>query len=69
MFTLILQTSDEEPAYDAAGFGLMWATFALSLANIVLPMEYLNEKFFPISDEVTETFTYQKARVMFDTVK
>ena len=68
MFTLILQTSDEEPAYDAAGFGLMWATFVISLVTIFLPMEYLNEKLFPISDEVTENFTYEKARLLFANV-
>lgn len=69
MFTLILQSSDEEVPYDAAGFGLMWATMILSLVNIVLPMDYINEKLFPISDEVTETYTYQKARLSFGTVK
>ena len=46
----------------------MWVTLGISLFHVVFPMEYLNKKLFPIKDEVTETDTFEEARLEFHSV-
>ena len=68
MFTYVLQNEASLPVYDGNDVTLMFITVGLSLVNLMAPMDWVNEKIFPLKDEATETKSYEEARYYFGPV-
>jgi len=66
MYTYTLKNSFDELAFDNTCWALIWVTLGISLFHIIFPMEALNKKLFPIEDKVTETLTFEEARLAFN---
>jgi hypothetical protein len=66
--TQTLFNSNGEESFSTLPQGLIWAPVGISLFHIFFPMDWLNETLFKIEDKVTETETYDQARIEFMTV-
>lgn len=62
VFSITLIDSDENEALQD-GFHLLIVALALSLANAFMPMESINEYFFPIEANIQEDMKFKKARL------
>ncbi len=67
LFTYTLENSAMDPVYNATELWLMWITLGLSIINVLVPMEYINQKIFKYQRRVTETMTYRQAQRSFIT--
>jgi len=68
MYVFTLRNNYDELAFNDTAKFLVWITLGISLLNMLFPMEALNQKLFPIEDKVTETQTFEEARLGFPTV-
>lgn len=66
--TQTLFNSIGKESFSTLSKGLIWAPIGISLFHIFFPMDWLNETLFKIEDKVTETETYDQARIEFITV-
>jgi len=66
MYTYTLKNQYDELAFDNTCWALIWVTLGISLFHIIFPMEALNRKLFHIEDKVTETLTFEEARLAFN---
>jgi len=62
-----LKNTTENLAFNDISLLLAWITLGISLFHIIFPMELLNKKLFPVEDLVTETQTFEQARIEFST--
>lgn len=67
VFTYTLENSAMDPVYNTVELWLMWITLSLSILNVLIPMEYINQKIFKNRKQVTETLTYRQAQRAFIT--
>jgi len=67
LYVFTLKDQFDEFAFNDTAKSLVWITLGISLFHIIFPMEALNQKLFPIEDLVTETQTFEEARLGFPT--
>ena len=68
LYIFTLKNTTENLAFNDISLLLAWITLGISLFHIIFPMELLNKKLFPVEDLVTETQTFEQARIEFSTV-
>jgi glutaredoxin-related protein len=66
LFTYVLERSGSDHSRSYIDYGLVWATFGVTLFQILSPMQVLNEKFFKTKKNL-ETLTFKEAIKQFDT--
>lgn len=62
-YTLVKSSGD----HSYINYGIIWATFAISVFQIFFPMDMINEKIWPLSDQATEQLTHNEAILNFTT--
>jgi hypothetical protein len=67
LFILGLENSQGVSVYETVPKGLMYTILGIGFVLAMIPSEALNDKVFPIVDEVTEFNTYDGVRVEFNT--
>ena len=67
MFLFTLVDSSGERVDNKLYEILVWVTFGISMIHILFPMDRVNKALFEIHDEVTESQSYDEARLTFNT--